>query len=88
MVTVPVNKTGKLRKMETQEEKYKFAFILKKMKVKKLRIKDRTSRDLGHEHTTVHMRSERRSVQFHGDFDVICKWINGEFFLGKKNKDD
>ena len=82
------------RKTSTLEDKYKFVtFILSRMKFATVhrkgkskeiekKIEDKTPRDLGPEHTTVHIRSEGPTVQLCGDCSVACKWINGEIFSG------
>ena len=68
----------------------KFATVHRKGKTKEIekKIIDKTPRDLGPERTTAHIRSEGPTVQLCGDCNVACKWINGEFSLGTKNRDE
>ena len=49
-------------------------------------IKDKTPKDLGPGDTTVHTRVDGPTVQMCGDSNVVCKWINGRYSLGQKNR--
>ena len=44
-------------------------------------------RDLGTEDITLHTPEGGPAVQLCGDSNVACKWINGDFARGPKNKD-
>ena len=87
------------RKKNTPEEKYMFVtFILNKMKLstehrktkkkdKEKRLKEKTPRNMGPKHNSIHTRSEGPTVQLCGESNVARKWINSEFGQGIKYKE-
>ena len=48
------------------------------------KVKDKTSKNVGHPDTTVYTLGDGPTVHLCGDSDVACKWINGEYSLGHK----
>ena len=50
------------------------------------KVEEKTPRDLGPADPTIHTRADGAPVHTCGDSNVTCKWINGEYSLGKKHR--